>query len=927
MATVSRSTTLQYDVGFESNLPIVYNIYIGTVSDSLSASYNIVTSDIFNCTTLAISWLAAADPDTDEDDLTYTIQYSLNGGTTWITLTTTATTTDGYGTYTWDVSDLDLNTPVDVRVRAFDGYAYSAWTELPYDTILRDRSTIAECVTADHDTYIRDAYVKQLPPNIDDYSDIEVGFRIEDADGDLQTVDIVFYLSVPRNPAIDDVDVRDGIHTPLDLGDAGVTTVAAPTLIDSTGDIGSNIAVGWHTFKWRAQLDILPAAQLNTGCVAEITTDDGNGNTDVTYVPFVLDTRCPGNQAPILNITWAGQNIRANQDNSYGYYECGPDVLINYTVSDSDEDPLTVTLYYSLDGVTYIQATSAYCSGDIGDDVVSMTATRIVWNVEEEWASWDRDDRYQGTVYVKITVNDGHGHIVSDTYGSFPVDARGVDITSVTAVDAITGLEITTLTEYVRITAVISSYTDIDWVALEWDINGLDFHRYVTDENLDELSNNIAAGTQTVTHTFRLADYNESLYFIGTMFFYRVSVHNTYCHMKSYISHQEITRTGIFSDDFAVALDLEEGSNIIELVVETATGGHTRVFKTIVYDITAPTFVNAFATALNEFELVFDENLLEDGLEISSFTVTPTGTLLDWEGTVGTPTVIKIEVRDTAPNAIFVTVAPTIVQAQRYSLGYREIRDAADNVLLGNESTLASFEDNFVYDEAASGTKNGINTTFTTSEDFIAATLQVYVNGVRQTLTTDYTKTGTSTFQLVAAPASTDSLRVAYQKATSTLTGVSFNVEPTSHPADPTHLFDLPAEAYSIFIRVFVNGYRIQPDEYFVSGARLRFQAIMDPIADTIVVDYFTSTSMAQYWQWSEIPNGAFDSDNRDYSVVREVRRDTLEVFYNGLKLVEGITAVGDFAMASNQSFLTDIDLVPDFGDTFTVDYVINEAR
>jgi hypothetical protein len=68
-----------------------------------------------------------------------------------------------------------------------------------------------------------------------------------------------------------------------------------------------------------------------------------------------------------------------------------------------------------------------------------------------------------------------------------------------------------------------------------------------------------------------------------------------------------------------------------------------------------------------------------------------------------------------------------------------------------------------VVGEVPSGAIDGSNTTFTISQTFVAASLAVYLNGLRQRLTTDFTILNSTQFALTSAPISGDSLLTDYQ--------------------------------------------------------------------------------------------------------------------------------------------------------------------
>lgn len=69
----------------------------------------------------------------------------------------------------------------------------------------------------------------------------------------------------------------------------------------------------------------------------------------------------------------------------------------------------------------------------------------------------------------------------------------------------------------------------------------------------------------------------------------------------------------------------------------------------------------------------------------------------------------------------------------------------------------------FVDNETPSGTVNSSNTSFTLANTPITGTVKVYKNGLRQTLTTDYTISGT-TITFVTAPSTGAVLKVDYRK-------------------------------------------------------------------------------------------------------------------------------------------------------------------
>lgn len=79
----------------------------------------------------------------------------------------------------------------------------------------------------------------------------------------------------------------------------------------------------------------------------------------------------------------------------------------------------------------------------------------------------------------------------------------------------------------------------------------------------------------------------------------------------------------------------------------------------------------------------------------------------------------------------------------------------------------------FQTDESVTGLVNSSNTAYTTARAYIAGSLEVYINGLKQMRTTDYTETtpGSGIFTMIVAPITGDIIRVNYQ----------FNLNPSSN--------------------------------------------------------------------------------------------------------------------------------------------------
>lgn len=86
----------------------------------------------------------------------------------------------------------------------------------------------------------------------------------------------------------------------------------------------------------------------------------------------------------------------------------------------------------------------------------------------------------------------------------------------------------------------------------------------------------------------------------------------------------------------------------------------------------------------------------------------------------------------------------------------------------------------FIFNVAVTGTQDSSNTQFTTPDNYITGTLEVYLNGILQKRVSDYTETtpGSALFDFVGyAPSSSDVITVSYQKSLSAVTGNADTVD------------------------------------------------------------------------------------------------------------------------------------------------------
>lgn len=86
------------------------------------------------------------------------------------------------------------------------------------------------------------------------------------------------------------------------------------------------------------------------------------------------------------------------------------------------------------------------------------------------------------------------------------------------------------------------------------------------------------------------------------------------------------------------------------------------------------------------------------------------------------------------------------------------LMSAADKVALDAAASTA----NFVFNEVPSGTVDGSNTVFTTASNYLSGTTALYLNGLRQTLNSSYSETGSDEITFSSAPQVSDEIIIDY---------------------------------------------------------------------------------------------------------------------------------------------------------------------
>lgn len=145
----------------------------------------------------------------------------------------------------------------------------------------------------------------------------------------------------------------------------------------------------------------------------------------------------------------------------------------------------------------------------------------------------------------------------------------------------------------------------------------------------------------------------------------------------------------------------------------------------------------------------------------------------------------------------------------------------------------------WIIGEIPTGALNNANKIFTTTNAFAPNSLEVYLNGLRQRRSDDYTEISSTQFQFVAAPKPTDSISTDYVLPSPVMVPVVGEI--------PTGLINGSNKAFGTafvyapnMLAVFLCGLRLRrTDDYSETGAQA-FQLVAAPlVGDTLSVDYF----------------------------------------------------------------------------------------
>jgi hypothetical protein len=114
-------------------------------------------------------------------------------------------------------------------------------------------------------------------------------------------------------------------------------------------------------------------------------------------------------------------------------------------------------------------------------------------------------------------------------------------------------------------------------------------------------------------------------------------------------------------------------------------------------------------------------------------------------------------------NITIITRPSAINLAVSESTGDVDITTVPQVIKIQVGAILQTASGSFVIGETPSGLVNGSNAIFQSLFPFTPESLQVFVNGVSQALTIDYTTSGTQTINLSVSPILGDIIRINYK--------------------------------------------------------------------------------------------------------------------------------------------------------------------
>lgn len=149
---------------------------------------------------------------------------------------------------------------------------------------------------------------------------------------------------------------------------------------------------------------------------------------------------------------------------------------------------------------------------------------------------------------------------------------------------------------------------------------------------------------------------------------------------------------------------------------------------------------------------------------------------------------------------------------------------------------------NIITGETPTGTIDGTTTVFTLANDYATGSTMVYLNGIRDELSLDYTETAGNTITFANAPHAGDDLRVDYVIPGLILSLISGEV-PSGAKNGTNVTFTLVSHYISTTTSVFRNGLRERLGDGYTEGGTNVLIFITAPLStDVLTVDYLATS-------------------------------------------------------------------------------------
>jgi hypothetical protein len=241
-------------------------------------------------------------------------------------------------------------------------------------------------------------------------------------------------------------------------------------------------------------------------------------------------------------------------------------------------------------------------------------------------------------------------------------------------------------------------------------------------------------------------------------------------------------------------------------------------------------------------------------------------------------------------------------------------------------SVFVQGSNSIIVQETPTGTVNGSNTTFTTLQGkYVANSLEVFVNGLQQTKTTDYAETtpGSGVFTFTVAPLTGDIVKVSYQFSTGasgnadTIDGIHASATPTAN-----QLVALDSNA-KMSILTLTNPYKFSGYRNAALTATSSAETKLVFDAEEYDINSNFDTSNGRYTVPAIVPTSSTYHFDARFSVATSSVVSFIILYKNGVAFKRG--SLGK-ANAEYQGSVLSADVQVSPGDYFEIFYYVGGA-